>query len=256
MDLAGTPNALLRLYDHTGEKVPPVVPSFELAPTPTTDDEIYRVGPDERMRFVYDLAAVFSFAASAPGEYLLQFVTKEGTIEETHFVAAPYRTLDSRNLSGSYNPSQYGELMGNASASVRLSVIESEDLQSPRQWLLIDKITAIAEPRQRLPSYSFPMTVGSTIENAGMDADGQVWVVLNSDGQSSLLVWRMHHLDWCVLVPPAEQKIDFGTTRARMYITKQNVVIAGVEGKEKFTSQSVWAMPPAGSAPPTSRPSP
>jgi hypothetical protein len=208
-------------------------------------NEMYRFSPDERIRLEYDLTLLFDMKAAKPGKYTLRLVSKDAVAAQADFSLVAYRTLSSRAIANAYEPMVVvlAGLAGTGKASVRLSSIESEGVEKPSQWLLINQIAALGKTLDDLPSYSYPVPTGTIFEKAEMDYLGQVWVVAKSGDKNSLLLWRLHDLSWSVLVAPTEKKIELGTSRARAYVPNQNIVIAGVEGQTKFTTQSVWAMP-------------
>jgi hypothetical protein len=248
MDWTGRPSGLMHVSNESGETLPEWGRyRIEAGPQRSQAETTYRMKPGEQIRLHHDLGDIFGFIRSKPGKHTLQFVTVDGVVAKAEFIMVACRTVSSRELSGAYDPLQYGE-GGNATASARLSIVESQEAASRRQWLLLDQVTIRGELKSRLPSYSCPIEIGSAIEKAEFDHLGQVWVVLKSGNRASLLVWRMHELQWAILVTMTDQKIGIGTAWAITPSTPAqpyNVVIAGIEGQTKFTTESVWAMPRA-----------
>jgi hypothetical protein len=228
----------------------------DLAPV----NEPYLMKPGEQLVFQWDLAANSGFRTAKASKYSLNFATKDGTARASAaFTLVDHRALETRYVVGAFEPLvQYTGPVGVEKASARVSIIEALDKANPDQWVLVDKIFASGREQSDWPSYSLPVPAGTKMEKADMDFLGQVWVLVRCAERRSLLLWRLQDLSWSVLVPPTNKEIDFGTTRARFGVPNQIIVIAGLEGQQKFTTQSVWAMPrvepPAAMALPTTRP--
>jgi hypothetical protein len=219
---------------------------FDVTPEP----ELYFIKPGERIRFHRDLALQYDLRGAPAGRYRLQFESQDGARSEGGFTLVDYRTIQNKPLRGGYDTIlqlPYTKAMGEV--GVLLSLIESVGTDRPFRWLLVDEISVFGVAQTDLPGFWFPVSETAGIETAQMDVFGQIWVLVRSHGQRSLLLWRLHELKWSVLVAPTDRIIEFGTSRAREGIPNQNIVIAGVEGEEKFTTQSVWSMPRAQPAP-------
>jgi hypothetical protein len=249
MDDTGKPTELMRLLNQQGIAVPDWPRYRSLMGTGNAPKSaVYTMPPGERILFRYDLAQLFALTDSAPGKYSLQFFSETREIAASEIAIFATDTIEARQLNGAYDPLQLGESYANAKASVRLSVVEATESTNPMRWLLIDEIVVAGKPRTRVQKYALPVDTTSSIDAAQMDYCGQVWVILKSGDRYGLVVWLMNDLAWRQLVPVASRRIAMGTALATMPFTpiaNYNIVIAGVEGETKFTTQSVWAMPRA-----------
>jgi len=201
-------------------------------------DEDYRLAPGETVRLRYDLARLFRIVE--PGRYTLRFEDDGAVLAEAAFDVKGYRAVASRRVSGTYHPPYIGSppnVVHNTSATI--SIVETTGTPSGVRYLVIDEVKVGDEARKFLPAYAYPVLPETTVERAEMDYLGQIWLLLKSGDRNSLLIWRVHDLSWSELVAPTDRGITFGTTRARAFVDGQTVVIAGVEGREKFSSYSV-----------------
>jgi hypothetical protein len=225
----------IRLHDQGGRDVNST-PTF-VGPNPA-GGRYYQLKPGEKIQLHYDLSLLFMI--DKPGVYTLHLVPDDPA-PQARFTVCSYRALDSRKLSGHYRPPFVGTSAqdGPEVSSVQLSRVESENTPQPFQFLLIDQIVVMNEARTGLPGYSFPVLAGTTIDQAEMDFFGQVWVLVKSADKASLLLWRINDLSWTELIPPTDKKVVLGIGQARQNVPAQKMVIAGLEGKEQFTTYSV-----------------
>jgi hypothetical protein len=248
MDSVGMPSGLVRVRDTAGRWVAAAIardaPDFptEFAPIPTPANELYRLAPNE----VIVLVCAVPTLRLEPGNYTLVVANRDGLVVSREFEVIGHRTLSEITVTGAYEPPQLGRTPGTGTVTARLSLVESRVREQTMRWLLIDAISVAAAPHAGLRAYACPVPSQAVIDKAEMDYLGQVWVlVAHARGTRSLLLWRMHDLAWSTIVPETERRVTLGTTRARAFVANQNIVIAGVEGQEKFSTHSVWAMPRA-----------
>lgn len=208
---------------------------------PLPEAEFYRQKPGERLRFAFDLTSLYSI--TSPGTYVLRFTGADGrALSEAQITASTFTTTSQFELSGYYQPPFIGTPRGGGqNTSVRLALVQTQPAQSSTDFILIDRIRVLGEAREDLPRFAFGVPVGTSIEKCEMDYSGQVWALVKIDRRMSLVVWRIDDLSWTVLIPFGEQNIEFNSSRARFTIpaAEQKIVIAGVEGKEKFTTHSI-----------------
>ena len=250
MDHAGDPvNGLLRFNRASGEAYGQAAPILYSRLRPpqqghpqTPIEAAYQVEPAQSLEFVIDLATLLDLEAAPAGEYMVSFETQTQTFTGGRFRLVDYDTLTAQEVRGVYRPMLRGPDAAVAGeATVRLSLASYGEGGDAVQWLLVDRIMALGREQSDLPRYAHPVPVGSRIERAEMDDQGQVWVLVQADDQHMLCIWRLEDLGWSVLVPATRQEVVFGTTRAYNGSTEGIVVIAGLKGETLHTTHSVAA---------------
>jgi hypothetical protein len=253
MGVISAPDGLIQVFDKSGKREGTVMMLRDTGPRFPPAENAYRTKPGERLRFTHDLNLLYSGLFSQPGKHEIRFISEQGVIASTEIEAVEYEALQSREFSASYLPPQIHDATN--SLKLHLDVVKSRATADPRYWMLIDRIEwnlpmgLISNDRARervrrgegpLSRYALRLPSECTIESAEMDHLGQAWIVLNGERGSALLVWRTHHLNWSVLIASTKSKIDLGTTRGRLFVPDVNMVIAGIDGQEKFTTQWLW----------------
>jgi hypothetical protein len=222
-------------------------------------DKMWHVQAGASLRLSCDLAEQYDLRNAEPGEYRLLFMSGGAIAAQHSFVMVSYRTLQTQDVAGAYQPEPIvlAGLLGVSKASARVSVVEAAGGQEPMQWVMVDKIAMLGKQLDDLPRYVLPTPAGTRVARAEMDNLGQLWVHLERQKESCLVLWRLTDLAWSTLLPWTGKPVVLNTAQAFESVPDFNVVYAGVKDQPGFTTQSVWAMPrvdPAAMPGPATRP--
>jgi len=199
------------------------------------------LAPDDSVELGFDLTEVFDLPQ--PGRYHLtaSFLTfKKEVVGEWDIeilALAEKTTVDVRG--GVSGLGEYPRILnGGVEVTCRIETAKALNRDAPPLTVITAKI--LSQEGMRLPfwmtSVRFKISRAAKVKTAKLDYKWQLWTVLESSGQESLLVWDLLHNRVRSVGQWTDKPIVLGATAATPLYPDAKVVIAGRAGSTKLST--------------------